>query len=64
MIFVEQPDQKVKVSWRARPGYDVSKVAMAFGGGGHPAASGAEISGTLEEVQENVINMMSKKLNA
>jgi phosphoesterase RecJ-like protein len=56
MIFVEQPDCKVKVSWRARPGYDISKVAMSFGGGGHPAASGAEILGTLEEVQVNVLD--------
>jgi bifunctional oligoribonuclease and PAP phosphatase NrnA len=56
MIFVEQPDCKVKVSWRARPGFDISKVAMSFGGGGHPAASGAEIFGTLEEVQVNVID--------
>ncbi len=56
MIFVEQPDCKVKVSWRARPGYDISNIAMSFGGGGHPAASGAEIPGTLEEVQVNVLD--------
>ena len=56
LIFVEQLDCKVKVSWRARPGYDISKVALLFGGGGHPAASGAEIYGTLEEVQVNVLN--------
>lgn len=60
MIFVEQPDSKVKVSWRARPGYDISKVAMSFGGGGHPAASGAEIPGTLEEVAGNVLNATQK----
>ena len=57
MIFVEQPDCKVKVSWRARPGYDISKVASSFGGGGHPAASGAEIFGTLEEVLINVLDV-------
>jgi len=56
LIFVEQPDCKVKVSWRARPGLDISKVAASFGGGGHPAASGAEIFGSLEEVQINVID--------
>ncbi|GAB4581169.1 MAG: bifunctional oligoribonuclease/PAP phosphatase NrnA [Anaerolineales bacterium] len=63
MIFVEQSDCKVKVSWRARPGYDVSKIAMVFGGGGHPAASGAEIQGTIEEVQKKVINTMTKTIH-
>jgi phosphoesterase RecJ-like protein len=56
MIFVEQPESKVKVSWRARPGHDISQVALSFGGGGHPAASGAEIYGTLEEVMVNVLD--------
>ncbi len=62
MIFVEQPDCKVKVSWRARPGLDISRLAVSFGGGGHPAASGAEIPGTLEEVQVDVINATQKFL--
>jgi phosphoesterase RecJ-like protein len=55
MIFVEQPGEGVKVSWRARPGGDVSQVALRFGGGGHPAAAGAEIPGTLEEVRQMVL---------
>jgi phosphoesterase RecJ-like protein len=55
VIFVEQRGKKVKVSWRAVPGIDVSQLAFRFGGGGHPAASGAEISGSLEEVQAAVL---------
>lgn len=58
MIFVEQPNGNVKVSWRAQPGYDVSKLAVKFGGGGHPAASGAEIeknNQTLEEIRQTVL---------
>lgn len=55
IMFVEQGQNKTKVSWRAVQGIDISKLALTFGGGGHPAASGAEISGTLEEVQEKVI---------
>ncbi len=55
LIFVEQTDGRVKISWRAQPGYDVSKVATQFGGGGHVAASGAEIAGSLEEVQRAVL---------
>jgi phosphoesterase RecJ-like protein len=55
IIFVEQPNGGVKVSWRAQPGYDVSELALSFGGGGHPAAAGVEIKGEIEQVQEMVI---------
>ena len=56
IIFMEQPKERVKVSWRARPGFDISQVAAIFGGGGHPAASGAEIQGALTEVQAAVLS--------
>jgi len=55
IIFVEQPNQSVKVSWRAHPGYDISKIALQFGGGGHPSAAGAEVAGTLAEAYAAVI---------
>ena len=55
LVFVEQPNKKVKVSWRSTPGIDISTVAMEFGGGGHPVASGAEISGALEDVRAAVL---------
>jgi bifunctional oligoribonuclease and PAP phosphatase NrnA len=56
VMFVEQGREKVKVSWRAIPGLDISKLALSFGGGGHPAASGAEIKGTLADVQEMILS--------
>jgi len=56
IVFVEQTNGNVKVSWRARPGFDVSKIALEFGGGGHPAASGAEIHGSLNDVQAAVLS--------
>jgi phosphoesterase RecJ-like protein len=62
VIFVEQRENKVKVSWRAQPGLDVSKIALSFGGGGHPAAAGAEISGTLPEVQARVLKATQTSL--
>lgn len=49
-VFTERDDGKVEVSMRARPGYDVAQVALAFGGGGHPPAAGCLLSGPLEEV--------------
>jgi len=55
VIFVEQKNDHVKVSWRCRIGFDVSKIALQFGGGGHKAASGADITGSLETVQQQVL---------
>ncbi len=55
LIFIEQTQGKVKVSWRARPGFDVSGIAFSFGGGGHAAAAGADIEGDLDEVIRRVL---------
>jgi phosphoesterase RecJ-like protein len=63
MIFVEQNDQHVKISWRAlEPGVDVSRVAKHFNGGGHAAAAGADIPGTLTEVQSLVLKTTQEML--
>ncbi len=55
LIFIEQADDRVKVSWRSKPGLDVSQIAVNFGGGGHKTAAGAEIEGSLEEVESKII---------
>lgn len=62
MIFVEQAGGHVKISWRAlEKGIDVSTVANHFNGGGHVAAAGADIPGTLGEVQDLVL-MTTKEI--
>lgn len=64
MIFVEQSDHHVKISWRAlEPGVDVSRVAKHFNGGGHAAAAGADIPGTLTEVQPLVLRTTQEMLS-
>jgi bifunctional oligoribonuclease and PAP phosphatase NrnA len=55
VIFIEQKSGKIKVSWRSRLGWDISKIAVLFNGGGHAAASGAEITGKLQDVQAKVL---------
>jgi phosphoesterase RecJ-like protein len=63
MIFVEQSDRHVKISWRAlEEGIDVSPIAKKFGGGGHAAAAGADIPGTLEEIQPAVLKATREEL--
>lgn len=56
VIFVEQPEGAVKVSWRSRAGLNIAPLAEAFGGGGHHQAAGAMIVGDLEEVTKRVIS--------
>jgi bifunctional oligoribonuclease and PAP phosphatase NrnA len=64
IMFVEQGPNNVKVSWRSlAPHVDVSKLARQFNGGGHKAASGAELEGTLAEVQERVLAATHKALD-
>jgi phosphoesterase RecJ-like protein len=63
MIFVEQRDNHVKISWRAlEQGVDVSPVATHFGGGGHAAAAGADIPGALSEIQPLVLKTTKEML--
>lgn len=63
LIFVEQTNNSVKVSWRARQGFDVSRIAVQFGGGGHKPAAGAEIQGNVETVIDKVLTATRSLLN-
>jgi phosphoesterase RecJ-like protein len=54
-LFTEQDDGLVDVSLRAKPGYDVSRVATEFGGGGHAPAAGCQVPGDLRTVREAVL---------
>ena len=64
MVFVEQTDNHVKISWRAlEAGIDVSPIAKYFQGGGHAAAAGADIRGNLIEVQKEVLQKTREMLN-
>ena len=56
IILVEQNADATKVSWRGlKPHVDVSQIACQFDGGGHKAAAGAELTGSLPEVRERVL---------
>jgi len=56
-ILTEIEPGKIKMNFRSKDGdrYDVSKLAVAMNGGGHKAASGATMSGTLEEIKTKVV---------
>ena len=64
LVFVEQSGGGVKVSWRARgKKWDVAKVAAKFGGGGHRAAAGATLEGSLSEIKPKVLSETRKILD-
>ncbi len=49
VILIEQPDGRVKVSFRSRSHVDASALAATFGGGGHRAAAGTILPGPFDE---------------
>lgn len=55
VLFIEQHDNQVKISWRSQGDVDVSQIAAQFGGGGHVPAAGAVLSGSLKDVQDKVL---------
>lgn len=53
----------VECSFRAIPGYNVAEIALALGGGGHVAASGATLRGvTAEQALARVLPMLKGEL--
>ena len=65
MVFVELDENLIKISWRSlNPNVDVSTLAVKFGGGGHRAASGAEIEGNLADVRHRVLESTRQELLA
>ncbi len=57
----EDEDGKIKFSLRAKDPQRIDDVAQAFGGGGHPQASGITMEGMLDEAVGKVLAEMVKK---
>ena len=63
VLFTETNEGYTKISWRSLPGYNVADVALAHGGGGHKAASGATIKErTIDELIPVVLENTKKML--
>ncbi len=56
ILFREAPDGTTRVSLRSHEGYDVSRVAKLFGGGGHALASGCSLDRPLDDARDLVID--------
>ncbi len=62
VIFVGQIRGGFKLSFRSRCDLNCNEIACQFGGGGHKAAAGAFVEGTLEEVKERVLPVVRDAL--
>jgi phosphoesterase RecJ-like protein len=62
-VFSEKENNEVEVSFRADPGFDVAQLALSLGGGGHPAAAGCTIEGSLEAAKARVLPMLRAALD-
>ena len=59
-VAVEEGRNMTRVSFRSRRDFDVSRIAVELGGGGHKAAAGGRINLPLKEVLKKVL-MVSRK---
>jgi phosphoesterase RecJ-like protein len=57
LLFRELANGRIKVSFRSMGSVDVAALAEQFGGGGHKRAAGASLEGSLQEVQERVLEI-------
>lgn len=54
----------VECSFRAKPGFDISQIALELGGGGHPPAAGCTVPGELTPTIERIVGMLKKARQA
>jgi phosphoesterase RecJ-like protein len=59
-VFVELTSGEIEVGLRAQPGFDVSQVALEFGGGGHAAAAGCTLPGPMRDAVCRVIPRLKR----
>ena len=52
----------IRISFRSKGRIDVNEIAKHFGGGGHKAASGCTIHGTLSDAREKVLRVVRHAL--
>lgn len=62
IVFREAENGEVETSMRSIQDVDISGVAFALGGGGHPQAAGCTCPGTLEGIRERVLAAVAQAL--
>lgn len=60
LTFKVIDEQAIKIGLRSKSYADVSQIAATFGGGGHKRAAGCTLTGSLEQVKNQVIAEIKK----
>lgn len=63
-MSLEERSGRVRVSIRTRDAARADRIARALGGGGHHAAAGAEVAGTLDEVLRRALEAAVREVEA
>lgn len=64
VLLKEGDGSGTRASLRAKPGADVQKVAAAFGGGGHKAASGCTVPLPMADAKAKLLAVLGEQSNA
>ena len=62
-VLMEMGDGRIRVGFRSRPPYDVARIAMNLGGGGHANAAGCMLEDIpLDKVEAMVVSMCKEAI--
>jgi phosphoesterase RecJ-like protein len=61
-VFKERRDGRIEVSLRSTGDFDLTPIAVRFGGGGHSKAAGCIVTGKLAEVREKILDALAKEV--
>lgn len=60
VMLREVTEGGVKISLRSGEDYNASEICAVLGGGGHKAAAGATVQGTVDEAREKILDAIRK----
>jgi phosphoesterase RecJ-like protein len=60
VVVRQDTTEKCAVGFRSKDGIDVSKIAYAFGGGGHKNAAGAQTEGKIPELKARIVSLFGE----
>jgi phosphoesterase RecJ-like protein len=65
ITLIEDKPNHIKISFRASDNgnYDVSKIAVVLGGGGHISAAGAKLNMTINKAIDKVVKTAKEIYN-
>jgi phosphoesterase RecJ-like protein len=56
VLLMEEENAEIRCSFRAKDKFDVRRMAVSFGGGGHSQAAGAKVKGkTIDDLKKEIL---------